>query len=63
MKRGTLFSDHNLITFSVAIRLNTANHKNKGTEYRNYKTIDSKVFADHNSTSLSNINLFELTLD
>ena len=60
MKRGTLFSDHHPITYSVDIRSNTANHKTNVIVYRKNKTIDNKVFADHISTSLSDVHLLEL---
>ena len=63
VKRGTLFSEHHLITLSVAIRSNTANHKTKVIACRKHKTIDYKVFTHHINTSPSDINLLELTLD
>ena len=63
VKRGILLSDHDLITFSVATRSNTANHKNKVIADRKYKTIDNKVFADQISMSLSDSHLRELMLD
>ena len=63
VKRGTLFSDHHFITFSVALRPNTANHKTNVTAYRKYKTIDHRMFADHISTSLRDTTLLELMLD